>query len=58
MRKVDALTLGVISLLILFGGDILADEQRFEYPCHLVDIYNSDQTAGRVWMSMGAGPFR
>jgi len=43
MRKVDALTLGVISLLILFAGDVLADEQRFEYPCHLVDIYNSDQ---------------
>jgi len=43
MKKVYTVTSAVISLLILFTGDILADEQRFEYPCHLVDIYNPDQ---------------
>jgi hypothetical protein len=43
MKEVYTMTSAVISLLILFGGDILGDEQRFEYPCHLVDIYNPDQ---------------
>ena len=51
MKEVDTLTLVVISLLILFGGDIFADEQRFEYPCYLVDAYNPDDDC---WSGMDA----
>ena len=50
MKKVYTLTSAVVSLLVLFAGDILADEGTFEYPCHLVDAYDPDNSC---WKGMG-----
>jgi hypothetical protein len=50
MKKLYTLTSAVVSLLVLFAGDILADEGTFEYPCHLVDAYDPDNTC---WTGMG-----
>ena len=50
MKNLYALTSAVVSLLLLFAGDILADEGTFKYPCHLVDAYDPDNSC---WKGMG-----
>jgi hypothetical protein len=50
MEKVCLSKLAVISLVLVLGGAVLADQVVFKYPCYLLDAYNPH---GNCWKGMG-----
>jgi hypothetical protein len=51
MSKVCSQIIGIISLILAFGGAALSEEGTLKYPSYLLDVYDADDSC---WMGMDA----